>query len=168
MGTVIDYSKRNTWKGGRKRKPTAEKESAGTLRPCRENPNEPEAILTIGANPPEYLSPQAKEAWLYIVPKLEAIKILSESDLPILETLCDSWAEYRQCSEQITPDNMVIDSFKGSQVNPLISIRNQAWDRFRRLALEFGMTPASRSKASVIKDTKTDTEAEKLEKEIFG
>ena len=149
---IIDYSKRNTWKGGRKRKPTAAKAAAGTLRPCRENDDEPAGQPLQSSKPPSRMSKQGKAAWKYLVPPLEAMRILTESDLPALEVLCNAWAEYQACEKELKNGDYVITTAGGNDaINPIVSVRDRAWQRFHKVELEFGMTPASRPKVSTVK-----------------
>lgn len=59
----------------------------GTLRKCRENQNEPHPTCPIG-DPPEYMSPRAKEIWIRVVEYLPD-GVLTACDTGVLETYCN-------------------------------------------------------------------------------
>lgn len=170
MTAMIDYSKRKTWRGGRKPKPTEQKQAAGTLRPCRSNPAEPEGIKIIGLKCPKRFGPAAKSAWETLVPALETLRILTVSDIPALEMLCEAYAEYRKCEDELQKAPLPIYKRKNDEdlsVHPLVITRDRAWDRTRKLMLDFGMTPTARTKVVTI-GSDTKTEAQKAKEALFS
>jgi P27 family predicted phage terminase small subunit len=66
--------------------------------------------------------------------------------------LCDAYHEYRVARRQVEHDGMmVVRLTKAGMVrvkHPLIQVYQDAWRRVRLMLVEFGLTPASRSKTS--------------------
>jgi len=73
--------------------------------------------------PPDWLGSYAKALWRRLSPVLTKAGLLSEGDVPALEMLCDEYDCWRR-------DPLAVG----------------ARDRYRRLLVEFGLTPSSRSR----------------------
>ena len=109
-----------------KRKPSAMKELEGTDRADRAI-NEPKHKQTRHAQPVVPLADNgAQTAWDYLVPKLEATRVLTEPDLLILADACNYWGH--------------IQTLWASGEAPKASDMTQ----YRMLFAEYGLTPASR------------------------
>lgn len=136
--------------GGRPRKPTHLKVVSGTLRPHRENPNEPE---TVGGWPeaPAWLSSRAAEIFD------ETCKLMSG-----MGTLSVEWADviadYASCLEEIEITTAIIEDVGRTYTTttqtgdtmfrprPEVAMRSDAMKRAQSLRAELGLGPASKSK----------------------
>ena len=116
-------------KRGAKNKPDALKVIAGTDQPCRMNPDAPVyPQVDETFKPPKWLkNKHAKEEWARLVPLLSKNGVLTEADLSLLATLCQTYGKY--------VDNAIKD----------IDIPASTLTQLRMLYSEFGLTPASRS-----------------------
>lgn len=110
---------------GRKPKPKALKILEGAQK-CRINQDEPVYPSAGAPEPPAWLGEHGKELWRTLYPLLNSAGVLSAADLPAFEQLCD---EYHAIRQDPTED--------------------KARDRYRKLLVEFGMTPSSRSRLKV-------------------
>ena len=125
---------------------------------------------------PAYLSNTAKVAWGRLSVVIDRMGILTEADGPALERLCDCYAEILECRDIIARDGRTYSSVttrttseEGEQVtveevksllkaNPAVGMLADADRRFKSYLVEFGLTPAARSKvqAKAEDDAKTD------------
>lgn len=102
--------------------------------------------------PPPYLSDEAKEFWLEIVPALHSAKILAQSDIPALGTYCEAYSQWRKATDRVNKTGLVIIGSDGiPRINPYFTVAEKCARQMQRLWGEFGMTPASRSKIAVDK-----------------
>jgi phage terminase small subunit len=124
---------------GPKPKPTALKILEGA-QPCRINFDEPR-FGEGNAEAPVWLDGLAREHWDELAPLLARSRVLSDGDRTSLALLCVLYQRWR--------DN---------------SFDNQAQDRYLRLSLEFGLTPASRSRIKARPEKPKDDLEDFLEK----
>jgi phage terminase small subunit len=119
------------------RKPQALKVLQGTDRPCRNYP-EPEFPAPASTDPPDWLAgPEAVAEWGRIVGILDPARVLTAGDLTLLGHLCNM-------------HDSAVRRWR-SGLAPLAADLTQ----LRLVYAEFGLTPASRSKAGVVpKDQK--------------
>jgi P27 family predicted phage terminase small subunit len=138
---------------GRRRKPTSAKVLAGTFRKDRANPGEPKPPRG-HVTAPDWLKGEARWAWEQLAGQLgdAGTRVLSQQDRHALGLLCDAYHEYRVARRQVEHDGMmVVRLTKAGMVrvkHPLIQVYQDAWRRVRLMLVEFGLTPASRSKTS--------------------
>ena len=140
--------------GGRPRKPTSQKALGGTLQPSRTNANEPVPEVALPL-PPDWLSDNAREYWAQIGSLLLNMKLVTAGDGSALMLLCDVPAEWAEARQYVLEHGMSYSTFteSGSEIHrpyPQVAIASDAWKRAMRMLTEFGLTPASRSKVSVL------------------
>lgn len=129
------------------RKPTTLKILQGNpgKRPLPANEPKPE----LGAKMPETLSAEARAEWSRIAPKLEACGVLTNIDGQALAMYCETWARWMQSGEHLRRHGLLIETPTGRTAqSPMLVIHNTAARQLRELLVEFGMTPASRSRVS--------------------
>jgi P27 family predicted phage terminase small subunit len=138
---------------GRKPKPTALKVLDGN--PGKRPINNAEPRFTGTPTCPEHLDPVAKTEWERVSVELTATGLLTSVDRAALAAYCSAWSRWVQAEENIQKFGTVIKSPKsGFPIqNPYVGVANTALDQMRRFLTEFGMTPASRSRISVTRDT---------------
>jgi len=134
---------------GRKPKPTNLKKIEGNpgCRPL--NGNEPRPTIGELKAPPEYLNEYAKKEWERLAPILHNMGLLTELDYTAFEAYCQSYSNYRQASEQLDKQGLILTGRHGQTVkNPLNSIVNIYQQIMLKYLSEFGLTPSSRSKVT--------------------
>ncbi len=135
-------------------KPKALKDTQGTFRSDRAQANEPEtkqAELT----PPQYLSPEAQEAFKRLSKEFNQMRVLTTADGQLLEILCETYAEYQKLRSQIDTEGFTIHvtSTQGDTVpkaNPAVTMMQKSRDQILSMLREFGATPSARTKVSAI------------------
>ena len=96
-------------------------------------------------DPPPWLSAEASEVWRREAPDQIALGVLTRSDAFAFSLLCEVAADYhagRAALDTLEPTDR--NRFK------LEAVVHRQRDHIFKLAGEFGMTPASRSKLSVL------------------
>lgn len=106
---------------GRNSKPTALKILEGA-QPCRINFDEPK-YEPASTDPPDWLDGLALEHWAELAPILARSGVLTIADRAGLAALCDDYQRWRTDPEDF-----------------------KARDRYRRMLIEFGLTPSSRTR----------------------
>ena len=136
-------------RGGRPRKPTALKILQGTLRKDRTNPDEPRP--EVGLLPcPRYLDDEAKREWKRLAPQLYALGLLTKLDKAALAVYCQAWSHWVEAERHLHEEGHLISTPNGfQQPSHWLGIASKAIAQIRAMAVEFGLTPASRSRLSV-------------------
>jgi P27 family predicted phage terminase small subunit len=115
------------------------------------NKNEPKPEL--GATMPEGLSPKAAEHWPKIAAQLERVGVLTQMDAQALALYCEAFSNWRTATDALAKSGMVVRAPSGYPMpNPYLAIQHRASEQLRKLLIEFGMTPSSRSKVSATGD----------------
>lgn len=101
-------------------------------------------------DPPDHLAGEGLAEWQRITAELHSLGLVSAIDRAALVLYCESWALYVQASEQIKSlgGALVVEhpnGFRGPSA--WLGIRDKALEQCRRLLVEFGMSPSSRSRA---------------------
>lgn len=136
--------------GGRRPLPTKLKIIKGTSRKSRENKNEPKPEQLTKMDPPDDLSERESKVWRGVVESLSACGLFTEVDVNALKNYVRAQARADDACEQIAKTSLIIKTSNGNIVqNPLIGVANRAMEISNRLAVEFGMTPSSRSRIKV-------------------
>lgn len=127
-------------------KPTALRIAEGNLGKRPLNILEPRPRQIIPACP-KHLDAEGRLAWRRLVPVLERMRVLTEADGIVLANLCDSYSTMVQAQKKLRETGMLLRTPSGYvQQNPLISIVSSSMESVNKLAREFGLTPASRSR----------------------
>ena len=93
---------------------------------------------------PQWLSPAAKQAWKRNVPLLSDLGIILPVDELMLALLCTAFAEWKEADALV--GSLLVKTSKGTLIqHPVVSIRNAAFERLRKMAAEFGMSPSART-----------------------
>ena len=102
--------------------------------------------------PPKRLMREAKREWNRLAPVLVRLGVLTEVDLSAFAELCQNYAYYREADKEImtqgekgallmqqTPSGYI-------QQHPIISLRRQYYETWRKGLADFGLTPSSRAR----------------------
>lgn len=141
---------------GRKPKPP-EIKILTQSRADRINTNTPAAVA-IRPECPDHLCDVAKEEWDRIVPILETFGVLSRTDGTALAIYCATYARWVNATIELSrPGAMTSCSETGvEKVSPFVQIASQAEQQMARMLVEFGCTPSSRSRVSVLNKKPAD------------
>lgn len=154
---------------GPPKKPTALKLVEGTYREDRVAKNEPRPKARV-PRPPKHFSPLALEEWNRIVEELAENGLMTNLDRAALVAYCEFWEAYVQAAEKLQKGGFVYTSANGNMVeNPWFSIKKRAAELMHKFLIEFGMTPASRTRISATPLGKKDApEKDSDEEKYFG
>lgn len=154
---------------GRKPKPTALKKLAGN--PGRRPLNEKEPMIREGKpRCPSHLNEPAKTEWRRIAHVLYEAGLITHIDRALLAAYCQNYGRWveaelklKELRESVPKQDLVIKTMNGNYVqNPWIQIANRAQEQMAKLAVEFGMSPSSRSRVTVEIDDREVSLAELL------
>jgi len=98
---------------------------------------------------PEWLNTDAKKEWKRLLPDLEMSGILRQVDMAVFAGYCDNYAMWKKASELIEVEGLTIETMQGGlKAHPATAIRDKALEKMKSFAVEFGFTPASRSRVN--------------------
>ena len=131
---------------GRKPKPTMLKLLSGNPGKRKLNKEEPIAAGIPGC--PEFLDAVAKEEWNRCVKVLAEMGVLTKADRAALAGYCVAYSRWVEAEALVKRYGMIVKSpEKGFPMkSPYLTVADQALESRRKLMVEFGMTPSSRSR----------------------
>lgn len=99
---------------------------------------------------PQWLPKEAKAEWRRQVKELEQQGTIALLDRAFLTAFCEAWAEYVEACKLIQKHGMIIKTTDGNLIqNPVVSIRNKAYQRMLAIGKEFGFSPSARARLSI-------------------
>ena len=139
---------------GRKPKPTAIKELEGN--PGKRPLNDAEPKPERKAPPcPKWLEPEAKKEWRRLSKQLEQIGVLTEVDQAAFASYCQAYARWKEAEEFMTQHGTIVKTKSGYwQQVPQVSIAQTYLKIMNKIAEQFGLTPAARSRITAGADMK--------------
>ena len=105
---------------------------------------------------PRDLTADAKKVWRKLVPELRALGLLTVLDGELLSVYCQTYADWLHYRKQIVQygDMQIIRNDDGTpkymQQSPYVGMANRAVAILKSYAAEFGFSPASRTRISVM------------------
>lgn len=126
---------------------------------------------------PDHLLPEARAEWRRMSRQLCALGILTLIDRAALAMYCQAWARWVEAEAHVKKHGLVIRApVTGFPIqNPFLAVSNKAQEQMRSLLIEFGMTPASRTRIDVTRAgspspevLEAETEWEELRRGIVG
>lgn len=106
---------------------------------------------------PSHLSKEAKKEWKRIVPELEDLGLLTRVDMAALGAYCAAFGRWVEAEKALKQEGLTVTTPNGHvQKSPWLTIADKALDQLRKYIVEFGLSPASRTKVSA--QPKEDTE----------
>lgn len=98
---------------------------------------------------PEWLAGEGLAEWWRQIADLGARGLLSSSYRSALALYCQAWGEFVETEQQIRelgPRGLVSITDKGNEIqNPLVGIRNKAFERASKMGAQFGFSPSSKA-----------------------
>lgn len=146
--------------GGQNRKPTVIKQTQGTEKPSRANPREPKVTPGI-PQPPTWLCEDGVIEYERLAPMVKEMNVCSLNDGDALALAADALRQYKELDKQIGRKLLLkVDTKYGYKEvrNPLIVARTDAWSRFQRQLVRFGMDPSSRGAVTTLPPPKDEKE----------
>jgi len=113
-------------------------------------------------NEPDWLRGKALWAWRQLAEIMgdHGMKVLTRADRHALSLLCDAYGEYRDARKIVDKEGLVITVLTEMgplpRKHPAVAIYQDAWRRVRAMLIEFGLTPAARSKVETSDETVDD------------
>ena len=105
---------------------------------------------------PSFLGREGKREWNRVAKLLDAADIVTKLDRAALAMYCAAWDEYCEADKlvaeqrKLTGVGVVLQGQTGGYyINPAVNLRTSAWNKVMKAAVEFGLTPSSRSRVSV-------------------
>lgn len=145
-----------------KKLPTAVKETNGTARADRQNPDEPRPPVGEPGMPPD-LSAAEQAAWAECVRMLLPLGVLTESDGLALESLACAVVEYRELRQAVSLSKTTAVTSTQKEVvdrlHPLYPMLQQTRKELRALWGCFGLDPLSRTSVHTVVKTAKKTDA---------
>lgn len=135
---------------GRKPTPTALKVVRGNPGRRPLNQDEPKPRVRVPA-PPRHLSDEAKREWRRVGRQLADAGLVTALDRAALAGYCQAWGRWVEAEELLKRHGMLVKSPNGyPMMSPYLNVANRAMEQLRLLLTEFGMSPSSRSRVSVV------------------
>lgn len=129
-------------------KPTALKQLEGN--PGKRALNRREPNYAAKAPPcPRHLSAEARREWRRVSRELLGQGLLQTVDRAALAAYCQAWARWVEAEQQMAAPGfeMVITTDKGyAHVSPWFQVATQSLKQMKTFLVEFGLTPASRTR----------------------
>jgi len=135
---------------GRKPKPTVLKLLDGNPGKRPLNDQEPHPAQGI-PNRPDWLDAEAQAEWDRVTAELSEMGLLTLADRAALAAYCTAWSRWVDAEAMVKKFGTIVKSpEKGFPMkSPYLSIADQALETMRKLMVEFGLTPSSRSRIRV-------------------
>lgn len=131
---------------GPRPKPTALKIAAGNPGKRRLNDREPRYAVS-KPSAPAHLDKIAKAEWRRISAILLSQGVISQADRAALAAYCVAYSRWAHAEENVRKYGTVLKGSNGGMFqSPYLPVANRAMEQMVRLASEFGLTPASRTK----------------------
>ena len=134
--------------GRRGPKPLSVEEKArrGTLEKSREVRRAEKPPPAESPRMPEWLEAEGRRVWFRVVPRLDALGVLTKLDGDQLGNFCAAQALVIRLEREAQTAEPLIETKAGTASNPIFKMLREARAQAQSLAKEFGLTPASRVK----------------------
>lgn len=154
-------------KRGPKRTPTAILRQRNN-RPQQDRDGELQPVAS-APDCPDWLLPEAKAAWDYLAPKMEALGTLTELDGNAFARYCTTWARWRQAEEFLKAVGGTTYKDKRltyTNIREWPQVRqSQKWGALlSKMESSFGLTPADRAGLSLAVKVEADPLLEMLKR----
>lgn len=125
-------------------------------RPLNKNEPKPDELDDV-PQPPEWLGEDGIREWHRSGPRLAALGLLTEADIPVFETYCANYDLLVMAKKDVAVNGMKVRGARGDDVrNPALAAIAQATTAISRFAQEFGLTPSSRSRIQLPGDKRDE------------
>lgn len=145
-------------KRGPKPTPTLRLAQRGSWR-ANTRPDEPAVEpATVVLPAPAWIGPKAAEFWPQIAEILVGMGLMAAPYSIALGLLVDAMADYVAYAKEAAESTPTLMSPNGSSYqNPIVGMKNQAWERVLKALREFGLTPSAITGVKGVPDSKPKT-----------
>lgn len=146
---------------GRKPKPSIIRDLEGN--PGKRPLNDREPVPPPGIPEcPDHLDDEARAEWFRTAAVLTEMGLLTKADRTALAAYCTVYSRWVTAEAQVRKFGSIVKSpHKGYPMkSPYLTIADQALEAMRKLMVEFGLTPSSRSRIRVGDDVDARNELE--------
>ena len=146
--------------GGQNRKPTVMKIIEGTYRKDRTVPNEPTPeVVTIPPPMPDNLNEYGQREWEKMTLELTKIGMLTTIDSSQLAAYCNEMGNYWECEaarRKVRNEDLSEEAMDAAAMffKNYFDMAQKHLNHARAIAIQFGFTPAARTRISVPKEEK--------------
>ena len=98
---------------------------------------------------PRWLTGEARAEWKRVVGELAKNYLVTTLDAVTLAAYCETFAQWRKAMRELADQGFTVPTATGVKANPLMKIAMGLVVEMRRMAAEFGFTPAARSRIVV-------------------
>ena len=107
--------------------------------------------------PPQWFDANQRDGWKWLVEQLESMNLLHLADRATMVLFAEAWGEFVEAVKAIRKDGRTVTTARGgTAMHPMIRVKNQAADRINRMAQQFGLSPAARTRVKAAEETPTD------------
>jgi P27 family predicted phage terminase small subunit len=115
------------------------------------NREEPRPAALAVECPAELADPAARLEWDRVAPGLIACGQVTIADRATLIGYCHKWAQWQALEREASKHPFLVATPSGYPIpNPALSMANKAFHLMLKAAAELGMTPAGRSRVTVV------------------
>ena len=83
--------------------------------------------------------------------ELHEIGVLTTIDRAALAGYCVAYGRWMEAEKIVAEKGAVLKTTAGNLIqNPYLAVANKAWEHMMKAAVEFGLTPSSRSRVKVV------------------
>jgi P27 family predicted phage terminase small subunit len=136
-------------RSGRRPLPLEVKEARGTVKKSRERAAAAQApairFPQARLEAPDWLDDEGRNEWNRIVAELDQVRVLTNPDLVALANYCANVALLIKATRAYQKDGLMRTK---TRVHPLIKVAHEARAQCLRFAIEFGLTPAARTRVA--------------------
>lgn len=98
---------------------------------------------------PKELDDVARKEWRRVVREFAALNMITQLDRALLAVHCAAWSRWVKGTQEIARMGYLVKAPSGYPIqNPYVAIQAAAEKTLRATGVEFGMSPASRSKVT--------------------
>lgn len=137
--------------------PTKLKQLRGNPGQRKSNEKEPQLAAEIPQAPPHLTDPIAIAEWQRLTQLLYEVGVLAKVDANALALYCDAHAAYIEAKKDIAENGFNAITGTGSIIQrPSVGVFHRCRTDMLKILCEFGMTPSSRTKVSVLNSKKDE------------
>lgn len=101
------------------------------------------------AQPPAWLGDVARAEWIRLQSHMQLLGLLSPIDQQCFAAYCDSYERFVTARQQTLSEGITFKTSSGQvKKHPAVGILREAMVEMRKFAVEYGLTPASRTRVA--------------------